>query len=331
MYINEYLLVFNRKKYIDAVAGLMIVWMIFGHLQQVTGYFVKFPQILFFFMPWFYYKAGALHTEKPFYEIVNRGWQKFMKPFIVYGVIGQIILVICLLLENELSLKPYLYSPIRSLLLGGTIPGNTPLWFIPSIFITQCLYAFLYEKKVPVYVCAVIGFLGGLLLSRVNSNFIPVYFASGLFGMFFYAMGKLLHNYETDRKILVVVSIICCALLLIKHDPCVEIRYVASIENISIFDFLHGTIVALCGCILVNAMFCFLQPLLKFPILQFIGRNAMDFYLVHWIILIGIVRLVLGDLLHVQDARVQLVIAGIVCLIFIPFFIFAKNSCLIRN
>ena len=321
----------ERKKYIDAVAGLMIVWMIFGHLQQVTGYFVKIPQILFFFMPWFYYKAGALHTERPFYEILNRGWQKFMKPFIVYGVIGQIILVICLLLENELSLKPYLYSPIRSLLLGGTIPGNAPLWFIPSILITQSLFTYLYEKKVPAYLCAVIGFLGGLLLSRVNSNFIPVYFASGLFGMFFYAMGKLLHNYETDRKILVVISIICCTLLLIKHDPCVEIRYVASIANISIFDFLHGTIVALCGCVLVNALFYFAQPVLKFPILQFVGRYAMDFYVVHWIILVGIARLILGDLLHVYDTGLQFVFAGIGCLVIMPFFILIKKLCLLKR
>ena len=120
-------------------------------------------------------------------------------------------------------------------------------------------------------------------------------------------------------------------LLLLKHDPCVEIRYVASIENISVFDFLHGAIVALCGCVLVNAMFCFLQLLLKFPILQFIGRNAMDFYLVHWIILIGVARLVMSDMLHIYDEKLQFFFAGIVCLIILPIFVIIKNLCLTRS
>ena len=52
-----------------------------------------------------------------------------------------------MLLEHETSLKLYLYSPIRSLILGGTIPGNPPLWFIPSLFVTQCLFAFMRDRK----------------------------------------------------------------------------------------------------------------------------------------------------------------------------------------
>lgn len=63
----------ERKEYIDAVAGIMILWMMFGHLQQVTGLHLEYPNILFFFMPWFYYKAGALSKEKTLYEVANAG------------------------------------------------------------------------------------------------------------------------------------------------------------------------------------------------------------------------------------------------------------------
>ena len=63
----------ERKQYIDAVAGVMILWMVIGHLQQVTGYYLDYPNILFFFMPWFYYKAGALSKDYTLREIANRG------------------------------------------------------------------------------------------------------------------------------------------------------------------------------------------------------------------------------------------------------------------
>lgn len=63
----------ERKQYIDVVAGLMTLWMVIGHLQQVTGYYLDYPKILFFFMPWFYYKAGALSKDYTLHEIANRG------------------------------------------------------------------------------------------------------------------------------------------------------------------------------------------------------------------------------------------------------------------
>lgn len=66
----------GRLKYIDSIAGLMILWMIIGHLQQVTGYYLDYPNILFFFMPWFYYKAGALSKDYTLCEIANRGGAK---------------------------------------------------------------------------------------------------------------------------------------------------------------------------------------------------------------------------------------------------------------
>ena len=112
-----------------------------------------------------------------------------------------------MLFEHETSLKPYLYSPIRSLILGGTIPGNPPLWFIPSLFVTQCLFAFMRDIKINIYICAVIGLFGGILLAIINYDFVPVYIGSGIMGVFYFAMGKILYKYESNWKVL--ISIIC--------------------------------------------------------------------------------------------------------------------------
>ena len=314
----------ERKEYLDAVAGLMILWMLFGHLQQATGWCLAYPNILFFFMPWFYYKAGALSKEKTLRETVSIGYGKFAKPFVIYGLIGQLILIACMLMEHETSLKPYLYSPIRTLLLGGTFPGNPPLWFLPSLFMTQCLFAYLREKKTNLYLCALIGLAGGLLLMLINCAFVPVYIGSGILGTFYFAMGKMLHSYEGNWKVLVGAVALCTVLLLINRDPVSDIRHIAQFEG-TVWECLHGIGVALCGCFIIDALFSYVQPLLKLPLLRWVGRNAMDFYMWHWIVLLGVARLLMGDVFHMYDAKWQFVWTAVACLTIIPLFIMIKK------
>ena len=69
----------KRVEYIDAIAGVMILWMMFRHLQQVTDWYMDYPNILFFFMPWFYYKAGALSKERTLREVANIGGGQICK------------------------------------------------------------------------------------------------------------------------------------------------------------------------------------------------------------------------------------------------------------
>jgi len=235
-----------------------------------------------------------------------------------------------MLIEHETSLKPYLYSPIRSLVLGGTIPGNPPLWFLPSLFTTQCLFALLREKKINVYVCALIGLVGGLLLMLINWEFVPVYIGSGILGVFYFAMGKILHKYESNWKVLISIICIMSILCFINQSPNADIRNVAQYSG-SFGELLHGIAMALCCCFIINAIFNFFQPLLKFPLLQFVGRHAMDFYVTHWIVLLIISRLLMGDIFHVWDDKFQFIITGIGCLLVIPAYIIIKNQWIKRT
>ena len=299
--------------------------MVYGHLQQVTGFYLDYPNILYFFMPWFYYKAGALSNERTLRETANAGGGKFIKPFAAYGLIGQLILIACMLIEHETSMKPYLYTPIRSLILGGTIPGNPPLWFLPSLFATQCLFAFLREKKVSVLMCFFIGLLGGLMLMLINSEYVPVYIGSGIMGVCYFAMGKILCKYEGNWKIIVSVVVVCSTLLWINHTPTAAVRYISQSEE-SIWEYIHGVGVALCGCFIIDALFYYLQPLLKFSVLQWVGRNAMDFYILHWIILLFVSRLIMGDIFNVLDAKWKFVFSGLSCVVLLPMIIIIRKK-----
>lgn len=230
-----------------------------------------------------------------------------------------------MLLEHGTSFKPILYTPIRSLLLGGTIPGNPPLWFLSSLFTTQCLFAIMREKKVSVYVCAMIGLVGGLLLMLINSEYVPVYIGSGILGVLYFAIGKIMHKYEGNWKALIGALIVCAALLLIDHTPQSNIRGISQYSG-TVWEYLHGVCVAICGCYIINSLFNYLQPLFKLPILRWIGRNAMDFYMWHWIIMLAVTRLVIGDILHLWDVKWQYVAGGISCLVLIPMFIVLRQK-----
>lgn len=68
----------QRDNHIDAVCGLMILWMIIGHGLAYFG--LKYSIIytvgnhLFpFFMPWFFYKAGNYHVVRDDKQVIWGG------------------------------------------------------------------------------------------------------------------------------------------------------------------------------------------------------------------------------------------------------------------
>jgi len=84
------------------------------------------------------------------------------------------------------------------------------------------------------------------------------------------------------------------------------------------------------GCIDVNGLMKYVQPILKLKILQSIGRNSMVIYVSHWIVLMLSVRLLAIDILHANDVRVLLVIGGLSCVTIIPLYI-KLLKCILQN
>lgn len=320
----------KREGYLDAIAGLMILWMIVGHAQQIAGAEFDYPNILFFFMPWFYYKSGMLSKQKGFVEQAKGGGQKFAKPFVIYGLIGQIVLTICMLLEHEHSLKPYLYTPVRSLFIGGTLSGNPPLWFLTSLFVTLCVFAWLNEKKVHVWIIGIIGMAGALTCNRINSHLFPIYLSSGLYGLFFFSMGRILYKYQKNVIAFWVSVVVVAGLYLWRGLPSMELRYISQCGG-TILDFVVWTAMALGGCVIVTYLFSLVQPYIKFPILQYIGRNAMEFYVLHWIVMLVVMRLIVGDLIGCWNPYVLMVAGLIACTFTIPAIIYIKSRASEKN
>lgn len=62
----------ERLEHIDVAAGIMILWMMLGHvggaseLGFINPHWMKYlERLFFFFMPWFFYKSGMFFAQKP--------------------------------------------------------------------------------------------------------------------------------------------------------------------------------------------------------------------------------------------------------------------------
>lgn len=138
----------DRKYYLDTVGGILLIHMIIGHCCQWSETFPiyqKFTYWLDFFMPWFFFKAGVFFKQRPIKYELNKNFRRLIIPFIVFSIIGTILLWIKQCIRGELSLGSF-FSPIKGIIIQGATPGNLALWFLLSLYIVRLLFLLIYNK-----------------------------------------------------------------------------------------------------------------------------------------------------------------------------------------
>ena len=93
----------KRIPYVDTVAGIMILWMIFQHAVQSAWeigtlspgeMYAWNPNTWFpylnFFMPCFFYKSGAFYKKRSVKELWYKDSHKFLRTFIIWSLAGYI-------------------------------------------------------------------------------------------------------------------------------------------------------------------------------------------------------------------------------------------------
>lgn len=72
----------KRETSIDAVAGLMILTMIMGHVMQFSYLFSTWMyqplHLLFFFMPWFFFKSGMFTKKQSVKDCLRGGVKSYL-------------------------------------------------------------------------------------------------------------------------------------------------------------------------------------------------------------------------------------------------------------
>ena len=278
----------NRVEHLDLGCGILIIWMIYGHLlgllNMLDSPFYIYPRyVLGFFMPWFFYKSGMFHKEESGVKSIIRGGAKLKRYYNVWGVIGLIIGLVCNSGFYHQSIITFFKSEIYSIIINAAPVSNLPLWFLISLFLTRML-SIIIKKK---YILFTILFL--TIMGFMFSDFRSIHFISSvLSGIVFYNLGRTLKEIQYDRYVLiisifllVVLSLFCFTYVGMRENIVVQGNYflwpIQSIASIVCFN----NVTKIINNKYLDSNFCYM--------LRFVGKYSMWFYVSHWpIILLSI-------------------------------------------
>lgn len=281
----------KRDKALDCVCGILIIHMILGHIFQwsrLTGsYFYQCMNLLYFFMPWFFFKSGLFYKETPVRRVFAIGLHRLSVPFIVLSLIGHTFLCISLAMEGGHPWQTFWISPLKDILLLGCTTGSFPLWFLLSLFLTKTLYSLLVVKIPPAYIAG-ISFLCCLIIYRLHIQY-PCYFPNTVCGLFFFSIGHQLKNIQY-KKNLFCLSALIYVLTLALVPSFVDMRSNTLMSG----EYEIWMIGAIAGSVTINNI-CRLAKRHLPRILCVIGCHSILFYIFHWIFLI-ITKSVIADI-----------------------------------
>jgi fucose 4-O-acetylase-like acetyltransferase len=151
----------KRLRYVDALAGIMITWMVLGHCSYLSHFNVPFYSLLCFYMPWFYYKSGMFYNQEKQTDLIRKDIGKFLKPFIIFSFIGWFVWSVCGMIDGTQTPLNCVLSVFHNFIKRGSISGNGPLWFLLSLFLVREFANVIIHKNLPIPIFIVICFLFG--------------------------------------------------------------------------------------------------------------------------------------------------------------------------
>lgn len=307
----------ERDYSLDAACGLMIIYMIYGHICAWSGVqqIELFPRLLFYFMPWFFFKSGMFFREKTLKKEFVNGVKKLIVPYIVFSIIGQLVFYLMWIAKGETSCQLYIMAPLRTLLHEGAVVGNSPLWFLLSLFCVKIIFDDIYVKfhNLGGYLLVLFTGLSAYLLRYIEFNNY-FYIANICCGVFFYGCGYVLRKY-VDKKWVIFVSFCLYVVYSIIYPSYFDFRS----NNVAIDAYPLCLLSCIGGIIIINAIFKKVKSI-QIPFIS-IGKNSMTYYTAHWVVL-GVSSLLFQNIMHLigYELFVAFSLANIVMLPLLDIF-----------
>lgn len=272
-----------RQSHLDVICGILIVYMIVCHCMQWAGVIDSQParivgRFFFFFMPWFFFKAGMFfNPNQETKKVLSLSVKRLIYPFILYSFIGHIFYCITLFQKGDQEIIHYTLTPIKSILIAGSCGGNLPLWFLLSLFAVR-----LISNLTARYFHFFFLIFGGLIAMVLNYYAInkPFYLANICAGLFFYTIGFLLK--EVQYKPICFIFSMIIYLIAIFYPSIVDMR----VNSLQTGLYSLWLLYSIGGCVFFNNFFSNAKIPLFGKILEFIGEKSILYFCTHWIILI---------------------------------------------
>lgn len=199
---------------------------------------------------------------------------------------------------------------MKSLLAQGSMSSNLPLWFLPSLFIAIIVsnrLICLHKKK---YLYTIFIFIL-LFIVQLTPVRLPLYIGNILLGIFFFMIGSYLKDLQY-HKLVFIFSIAISLLSLVLLPSFVDFR-----ANKLIFgNYYVWLFASICNCIFTNNIFKRASFLNRLK-LNIIGKDSMNYYITHWIVL-GLAVIIFKDLLNINNSYVLFTITTITLICLLP-------------
>lgn len=262
----------NRDSYIDNVAGVMILTMLVLHITVQAGVYRPYGYWLihatYFFMAWFFFKAGMYHKKgKGILHILRNGFNRLLLPFFIFVVVGFII--------RSLLAKPvgfHLSFLGIYLIQNESLPGSEALWFLPSLLACRLFFELIPSYRIVRSIVFSLTIMTHYAL-LTYTNALPIWIYNIPLGFAFYLMGSLISDKQYDNEAF-LLAIIIYAILFGTHIG-IDIR------TGEINPYISSFVYCVVGCIMFNNLFKRYTKLCN-PILHWIGTNSMSIYVFHW-------------------------------------------------
>lgn len=199
---------------------------------------------------------------------------------------------------------------MKSLLAQGSISSNLPLWFLPSLFITIIVSNRLIRlgKKKYLYIIFIFILLFIIQLTPVR---LPLYIGNILLGIFFFIIGNYLKDLQY-HKLVFIFSIAISLLSLVLLPSFVDFR-----ANKLIFgNYYIWLFASIFNCIFINNIFKRISFLNRLK-LSIIGKDSMNYYITHWIVL-GLAVIIFKDIMNITSLYVLFAVTTISLICLLP-------------
>lgn len=245
----------------------------------------KIP-FFYYFMPWFFYKSGMLFRPLPPKELLTKDYSKLIRTFIIWSLIGYVAYLLWHIFgAHDLSWRLALYRPVRSLILAGSIPLNSALWFLLVLFIVRQIANYGIQKMNPIWI-ALFALLFTAITQTIHSRFLPFWLSSTGWGLFFFCCGYYFKDKEEKWWIMLIAAFVFAGSFF------TAIPSVYSDNSPLWHNFMLWLPICVCACITFNNICRWLERGINsvcqgkwfFPALSYVGKNSMIYYVGHYII-----------------------------------------------
>ena len=136
-----------RNTWLDSIAGLLILRMILGHYVSYVGLkdslLFHSLDILFFYMPWFFFKSGMFYCATDGWEhwksIFFKNFRALMIPYFRFSILGILVGIIYYQVTKDCAFQPTISSIVSNFVGMGCYYWSSHLWFLLTLFIVKII------------------------------------------------------------------------------------------------------------------------------------------------------------------------------------------------